>query len=325
MDNIYQIYTNGKIAVINFRGSTSKRISWLENIYSAMIPAKGKMEVSGEKFKYRFAKDENAAVHAGYSLEIAYLSNDLMKQIKKLNKEHIYHFIITGHSQGGALANMMRAYLENLSWLKLKRKNEFKTYAFAAPMVGNKEFSEEYNNKFSDPLTSFNIVNPSDPIPNFPLSYCDSNYVSNNLKTFLFDYESFNFKKMVNDGISIIMAKSANLLCGSISKQIAKELGPFVMPGYVKEIKYYSLNNRIEITPPVFPRVFKDSSLLKTKILMAFSKKGEDGQFANKLLYTKESWCFHHKPYNYYTSILQMHFPKEYELLKSKFLHEFVK
>ncbi|MEZ5068263.1 MAG: hypothetical protein R2847_07085 [Bacteroidia bacterium] len=41
MDNRYQVYKNGNVAVINFRGSTAKQVSWLENIYASMIPAKG--------------------------------------------------------------------------------------------------------------------------------------------------------------------------------------------------------------------------------------------------------------------------------------------
>jgi hypothetical protein len=321
MDNMYQIYTNGKTAVINFRGSTCNKLSWLENIYSSMIPAKGKMEVSGKKFKYCFAKDEDAAVHAGYSLGIAFLSEDLIHQIKFLNKKGIHSFIITGHSQGGALANMSRAYLENLSRWKIRKKNKFKTYAYAAPMVGNKEFSAEYNNRYGACQTSFNIVNPSDPIPKLPFSYCDSNYVSSNLKTFLFDNESFSFKKMIADGISLILEKSTNSLCSQVSKQIAKEVGPFKMPRYLKETNYYSLNNRIEIPPAIFPKILKDN--FQTKIIMALTKK-EDG-IANKLLYEKESWTFQHKPYNYFTTILKIHFPVEYESLKKKFSLEPVK
>jgi hypothetical protein len=325
MDNIYQVYTNNRTAVINFRGSTAEKISWLENIYSAMIPAKGKIEIAGNDFKYCFAKNKNAAVHAGYSLEVAFLSKDIIQQVKILNKEGIHSFIITGHSQGGALANMMRAYLENLPWWKIRKRNKFKTYAFAAPMVGNKEFSEEYNNRYSLCKTSFNIVNLSDPIPNFPLSYCDSNYVLNNLKTFLFDNESFSLTKMMTDGVAIIMEKSANLLSGSVSKQIAKELGPFSMPTYVSENKYYSLNNRVEIAPSDFPKILKDSSRIKNKILMTFSKKDEEGNYSNKLLYAKESWSFQHKPYSYYTTILKMHFPNEYDLIKNKFSNKAAK
>ena len=73
MDNKYQIYLKGKIAIINLRGSTDKKISWLENFSSAMIPAKGTIKISGESFDYCFSKNPKAAVHGGYTKVKLYL------------------------------------------------------------------------------------------------------------------------------------------------------------------------------------------------------------------------------------------------------------
>lgn len=326
MDNQFQIYQKGDIAVINFRGSTSKKISWLENIYSAMIPAKGTIEVSGKNFKYRFAKDKEAAVHAGYSLGVAFLYKDILKQIKGLNRKGVRHFIITGHSQGGALANMLRAYLENLSFLKLSKRNKFKTYSFAAPMVGDKKFAEEYNAKYGLDQTSFNIVNPDDRIPKLPLSYNEPNSLSENMNTFLLNKESSSFTKIISDGIAQILeecgTKSVKAVCGRVSEQIAKETGPFVMPELIGSINYSKLNNLIEINPSVFPKVLKDSTILEKKSSLFAPRIGEDGHYKNKRLYHKQSWSYQHKPYNYYTSILQMYFPEEYQVLDRKYILE---
>ena len=167
MDNRYQIYKKGEIAVISFRGSISKKLSWLENVNSAMVPAQGVIRISGEDFYYCFAQDTAAAVHNGYALAMAYLSKDLLYHINILNNQGIYNIIITGHSQGGALANMLRAYLENLSHYEISKKNKFKTYAFAAPMVGNKNFIAEYNARYCANNSSFNIIIPSDPVPGY--------------------------------------------------------------------------------------------------------------------------------------------------------------
>jgi len=326
MDNKYQIYQNGNIAVINFRGSTDKKNSWLENIYSAMIPAKGIIKVSGEDFDYCFAKDPGAAVHAGYALGIAFLHKDILYQINNLNREGVYTFIITGHSQGGAIANMLRAYLENLSHNEISKKNKFKTYAFAAPMVGNKKFAEEYNTRHSANNSSFNIVNPQDPIPAFPLSYNDTNYLSDNLKAFLFDRESFSFKNMISDGAVKLFEGSfigaVKKLGFRASEQISKDLGPLAMPDYVEDINYYKLKNRIEITAFVYPKALKDSTILKNDSLMKIYKRGADGVFLNNDLYEKEPWTYQHKPYNYYTSILKMYFPNEYKSLKRKYISD---
>ncbi|MBI5541548.1 MAG: hypothetical protein HY951_15910 [Bacteroidia bacterium] len=326
MDNKYQIYINDKIAVINLRGSTDKKISWLENFSSAMIPAKGIIKISGEKFDYCFAKDSNAAVHAGYALGLAYLHNDILYQINILNKEGIYNFIITGHSQGGALANLLRTYLENLSGNEISKDNKFKTYSFGAPMIGNKQFTDEYNIRYCINNTSFNLINPSDQVPLLPLSYKDTNYLKDNIKTLLFDYESFSIKDALSDGVVNLfeggITKSVNLFSSSASKQIAKDLGTSELPQYVKDINYCRLGNTIKINPVVYPKILKDPKILKNDSLMKIFKKGTDGYFINKELYKKEPMFFQHKPYNYYTSILKSSFPEEYKLLKNKFLPE---
>jgi triacylglycerol lipase len=57
MDNKYQIYKEGDVAVISFRGSASNKLGWLENINSAMVPAQGVIRISGEDFNYFFAQD----------------------------------------------------------------------------------------------------------------------------------------------------------------------------------------------------------------------------------------------------------------------------
>ena len=82
MDNKYQIYQTKTKAVINIRGSTTKTISWMENIYSSMVPAKGEIVMQDETFKYEFASDTVAGVHAGYALGIAFLAKTLFITLK---------------------------------------------------------------------------------------------------------------------------------------------------------------------------------------------------------------------------------------------------
>jgi hypothetical protein len=327
MDNKFQLYQKENVVVINLRGSTDKQISWLENIYSAMIPAKGIIKISGENVPYCFAKDPAAAVHSGYALGIAYLSKDLLYHINSMNRQGIHNFIITGHSQGGSLANMLKAYLENLTHNEVPKACKFKTYSFAAPMIGNKFFSEEYNTRFCVTNTSFNIVNAADPVPTFPLSYKEgSNYFSDNLKSLLFDRESFSLKNMASDGAILLFEKKliglTQMLGNSASNKIAKDLGPVSLPPYVQDINYFKLNNRIEIAPVAYPKILKDSSILENDSLMAIYQKGPDGQFLNEELYEKPGMMYQHKPYNYYVSILRMYFPKDYGLLPKKYLPE---
>lgn len=323
MDNKYQIYQKENVAVINLRGSTAKKMSWLENVHSAMIPAKGTMQVSGEDFNYCFAQDTAAAVHSGYALGIAFLAKDLLYHLEVLNQQGIYDFIITGHSQGGSLANMLRAYLENLPSEQISERNRFKTYSFAAPKIGNKAFSEEYNKRYCSDNSSFNIVNPADPVHTFPLSYNES--LSDNFKAFLTDRE-FSLKKMLTNSVALLLEDNLSnyvkMLSTSASRQISKDLGPITMPDFVQDINYFKLENRIELKPVTYPKFLKDSTILQNDSLMAIYPRGEDGHFINKELYAKESWTYQHKPYNYYVSILELYFPEEYVILERKYLPE---
>ncbi|WP_028978520.1 lipase family protein [Sporocytophaga myxococcoides] len=324
MDNIYQIYQKDNIAIINLRGSTSKKISWMENIYSAMIPAKGVIKIQNEKFKYVFAKNNNTAVHAGYALGVAFLHEDLLLQIKKLNKKGVYSFLLTGHSQGGALANMLLAYLENLPQNKLSSRNTFKCYSYAAPMIGNKTFTDEYNERFCKTNMSFNIVNPADLVPTLPLNYKESNSFSQGLKSLLLEDASLGEK--FKDGIFLLFDKNlgsaVRKLSTSVVKQISKEVGALTMPPYVDDINYNKLGNRIEIFKSEYPRILKDSTILQNASLLAIYPKASNGHFVNKELYKKEPMVYQHKTYNYYTSFLLKFLPAEYELLEKKYLKE---
>jgi hypothetical protein len=327
MDNRYQIYNKGETGVISFRGSTSKRLSWMENINSAMIPARGVIKISGEDFQYCFARDTAAAIHAGYALGMAYLSKDLLYHINILNNQGIYNIIITGHSQGGALANLLRAYLENLSHYEISKKNRFKTYAFAAPMVGNNSFTAEYNARYCINKSSFNIIIPSDPVPDMPfISYNNHNYFKDNINNLLFDRDSFSVKRMMTDIFFNSFEKRVNngvkRMSNTISNRLTKDLGTVEMPAYKRDVNYSPVANRIEISPLTYPKILKDSSVLRNDSLMAIYKIGPDGHFVNRELYKKEPFAYQHQPYNYYVAVLKTWFPNLYATLRKKYLKE---
>lgn len=325
MDSKYQVFVKDDVAVINFRGSTENQLSWIQNIYASMIPATGVMKIDGNDFKYCFAKDPAAAVHSGYALAIGFLHNELLHQIRNLNREGIYNIILTGHSQGGAIVNLFMAYLENLPGRSLSKRNKFKAYAFAAPMTGNKYFAAEYSSRFGTDSTSFNIVNSADLIPAFPLNYNDTSFVKDNLNSFLFGSD-FSFKKMLVDGGVRMFDGKLSRLMGSVgksaNKKISKDVSEVKMPKAVEDINYFRLETRIELSEFEYPRILKDSSILQNDSLMQIYERGEDGYFLDNDLYKSSSWTWQHKPYNYYVAILKYWFPAGYELLKRKYLPE---
>lgn len=326
LDNIFQIYTQGKTGVINLRGSTAKKSSWLENFYSSMIPAAGEILIGDQKHSYSFSKNSEAHVHSGYALAICYLAEDLIQQINDLNTKGIYQILITGHSQGGALAQMLTAYLHHLPEGKISNKNQFKTYAFASPMCGNLIFANDYEQLFGKGY-SFNIINPADVVPTFPLSYNDSTlFTMADLKTFLFDREHFDYKGKVTDGMIQLFEKTINntitFVGNSVNKQISKEGDTITMPAPVKDINYIRLAEVIETKPAHYPKKLKDSTILQNDSLMSIYTLGPDGHFENEELYEKEPVFYQHKPYNYYVTILELFFPDQYAKLEKKYLVE---
>lgn len=323
MDNVFQVYRHGTIGVINFRGSTTKKTSWLENLYASMIPVKGTIEVNERKFKYKVGKDTASAVHAGYMLAISFLEEEVRNQIKRLNKNGVFDIILTGHSQGGAIAQLMRAHLEEEPFYRVRNKNNFKVYAFANPMIGNRSFSNEYAHKFCDDGMSFVILNPDDFVPNMPINFKDGQSWEEQLITLLTDSDSFDGKEAAIGGFMSFfkgnIGSMAKNLSERINKQLMKELGDISMPSYKQEINYVHTGNVILISPTEYPLELKDSSILNDKAALKKLKRNEDGTFENKSLYKKSSWMLQHKPYNYYTAILKEYFPEEYEKLEQKY------
>lgn len=304
MDNLFQIYEKGDIAVINFRGSTANKSSWLENLYAAMIPVKETIEINGEKFKYQVGKDEDGAVHAGYTLALYYLKDDVLKQIKRLNKKGIRDILITGHSQGGALAQMTRAYLDYQSRFKVSKRNTFKVYAFANPMIGNAAFCQEYSEKFCASEMSFVIHNPKDFVPKMPVSYNDD-FWEKNLSDLLLNTEEFSIQNAAIDGVLNLfkdrLPALAKKMSENINKQLLKDLGEIKMPEFKNEVNYTHTGNKILISETIYPEI----------------KEPKESDEKKKFNFSGMS--LQHKPYNYYTAILNDYFPEEYNQLEQKY------
>lgn len=322
MDNKFQVYTKDKVGVINFRGSTNQITSWVENMYSAMIPAKGVIVLDKQKKPYCFAKDTAAAVHAGYALAAVLLSPTILDQIKQLNQQGIYNILITGHSQGGALANIVRAYLENLPEGTLSPKNVYKTYAFANPMCGNESFANEYHVRYCENNMSYSIINPADLVPSMPMHYQEKGKIlsAERLKSWVFGKESLDIRKI---GMEMLVRKfekslknyvnSSNRL---IEKMVSMSYGSVDMPDYIRDINYFQVGNIRTLEQFSYPQIQLDTATLTEKELSKL-KPAEDGNY-----YKPEPSFYQHKPYNYYVAILKAYFSRDYKNLKVKYLPE---
>ncbi|WP_166335897.1 lipase family protein [Sphingobacterium chungjuense] len=171
LDNRADVWIrNDSTVVLIIRGTTRKQESILADFYCAMIPASGSIQMQkGHDFSYTLARDDRAAVHAGFLIGFVYLADHLENTLQQLYAAGYRQYIVGGHSQGGALSYYFSA------WLMQKREHgemkdiSVKTYASAAPKMGNRYFAYDYDNANRSEW-SFSIVNTADAIPEMPLT-----------------------------------------------------------------------------------------------------------------------------------------------------------
>jgi hypothetical protein len=172
LDNRWDLWTSpDSVAVICIRGTTLDPVGWLENFYAAMVPAKGQLILSNDyKFDYHLADHPQAAVHIGWLIGAAFLTQSILPRLDSCVRAGIKDFYIMGHSQGGAIGYLMTSHLKQLQRQgKIPPTVRFKTYCSAAPKPGNLFYAYEY-----EALTAggwgFNVVNSADWVPETPIT-----------------------------------------------------------------------------------------------------------------------------------------------------------
>jgi hypothetical protein len=162
---------NDSVGVIHILGTAPSVVSWLENFYSAMVPATGSVKINDSTtFEYKLAESERAYVHVGWLTGLAHLAPDILQKINYWSERGVKEFLITGHSQGGGISFMLTSYLHYLQkQQKLSSDLNFKTYSSGAPKPGNLYYAYDY-----DFITrngkAFRVVNAADWVPEGPFS-----------------------------------------------------------------------------------------------------------------------------------------------------------
>jgi hypothetical protein len=251
LDNRWDLWINRKntVAVISIRGTTMKMESSLENLYAAMVPAKGELVFSkSDTFKYNLVPDAKAAVHVGWLLSMALLSRDIVPKIDSLYTAGIKNFLLMGHSQGGAINYLLTAYLYSLQRDDILPKDiRFKTYCSAAPKPGNLFFAYYYENITKE--WAVTVVNSADWVPETPISiqtlndFNETNLfrtIKNQINKIKFP-KNLIFKHIYNqlDNPTIKAQHRYQKYLGELtSKLIRKELPGFSPPEYVESSNY---------------------------------------------------------------------------------------
>jgi predicted lipase len=237
------------VAVISIRGTIMNTASWMENFYAAMVPATGEIQWNDSvTFHYKLAEDPRATVHAGWLLGLASLAPTILQEIRRYEKLGVKQFIIFGHSQGGALAFLVRSYLHYLPEGALPKDIVYKTYCSAAPKPGNLYYAYDF-----DYITrggwAFRVVNARDWVPETPFSIQtleDFNTVNpfQNIKPAL-KHRSLLVKLYAGHVFNKLdrSSKKANkkfrrVLGHTVYKQIHQTLPEFREPVYAKSMNY---------------------------------------------------------------------------------------
>ncbi|RYY97407.1 MAG: lipase family protein [Chitinophagaceae bacterium] len=173
LDNRWYLWqrTDAPVAVLSVRGTVATKWSWLANLYSVMQPAAGTLRLDDStQIDYRLAASEGAAVHTGWLIALASMSGDIERKIRQLYDNGTRAIYITGHSQGGVLAALLR------SWIYYRTQQGalpagmlYKTYSSAGPKPGNLQFAYDYD-FINRGGWAFNVVNAADWVPETPLS-----------------------------------------------------------------------------------------------------------------------------------------------------------
>ncbi|KAI9295796.1 alpha/beta-hydrolase, partial [Neoconidiobolus thromboides FSU 785] len=136
--------------ILSFRGSSNLK-NWITNLNFRQTHYKVK------------DGDPKMKVHTGFKNAIDALFPLFSPRIEKLLIRYPDHaLIVTGHSLGGALANLATIELQqhlNLPWGRIQ------LFTYGSPRVGNKAFALWLNSKY---LSSTRVVFNRDIVPHLP-------------------------------------------------------------------------------------------------------------------------------------------------------------
>lgn len=258
-DNIWDLWVHKTkpLALISVQGSIQTEASFLANLYAAMIPAKGQLQLDKDfTFKYTLAQHPNAAVHVGWFVAMAYLSKTIEHKIDSCYKSGIKDFILTGHSQGGGITFLLTSYLENLkAENKLPKDIRFKTYCSAGPKPGNLFYAYDYE-RMTQGGWAYNVVNTADWVPDVPFTVQTVNDFTavnpfKNAKAAI-KKQAFPknlvlkhlYNKMSKPSIKA-QKKYQKFLGKMVSQQVTKQIPGFVPPKYFDSNYYVRTGNTI--------------------------------------------------------------------------------
>jgi hypothetical protein len=184
--NAWKLYrkTGSDIYVIAIRGTIDTKGSISADLIATSTPAHVKIQAKQNPYRlvsFTLAETPQAETHLGWSYAMAELMFDRKNGILRalhdpMLVKHGSRILITGHSQGAAIATLVHAFLH---YAIADSANKFglrdsgftlKSYVFAQPKPGNWQFAMDFSRIAGSKGTAFVINNNLDWVPQTPLS-----------------------------------------------------------------------------------------------------------------------------------------------------------
>ena len=173
-DNKWQLWkraADGAFAIA-VRGTVDKPGSIIEDVIALMITASGSLKIGATTIDYTFAADPEAGVHLGFALGALVLlkarDNGILARLNQQGIGAGSKVYVTGHSQGAAVATLIRSYLDHAA--EAPTGIDYKTYIFAQPKPGNDHYAADFDHRFSKPYLAYCINNSMDWVPQVPFT-----------------------------------------------------------------------------------------------------------------------------------------------------------
>jgi hypothetical protein len=210
---------------------------------------------------YQLAADTNAYVHTGFLLGLAHLAPTIIEKINECYNKGYKNFIIMGHSQGGAIAFLLRSYLYHLVPGVIPGDVTFKTYSCAPPKPGNIFYAYDFE-FINDGGWAYRIVNVVDWVPQFPITVQTRFDFSKSSPFEAFDtsgiFSSMNFlEKLIigyaEKGMSDELDDARDILKKYLGEEtyimVKQKLTGFKEPEYVNSMYYMVCGSPVVLRP----------------------------------------------------------------------------
>ncbi len=303
------IFKKGKTLTVVFRGTIDATNSWLENVHFMQVAASDSLFIDAVGLRYNFSQIPKAQVHSGYVLGIAYLWHALYPELLQMKKDGaVKKIVFTGHSQGGALAQLFMAQLD---LDEVFSDVELFSYSFGSPNVGNQIFATDFDQRFTQNNRAFRFVNSEDLVCNLPIANKEFSLSKKGVSA-SFDLENVNdwlqigrallpkkYQSKVDDLLEVGSALASDLM--------REKVGNVVFPEFRTDFIYAETGKTVLLDAEPLPSWFEEyleDAKQSNRYLGIFQK----GQRKLKV----EETIFQHFVFNYYNGIYRKFEPNNF-------------